>query len=170
VARARATLAECPIALWTVDASAPLEADDRAVAEALSGKRVIIAMNKSDLPGRIEAGEVRSLVQGEARVVAASARTGDGVSGLRDALATMLGGDGAGGHARHAPGNQRHVDALARARAALGRATEAGEAAAPGEIVALELREALAALGEVTGQSVSDDLLERIFSRFCVGK
>jgi len=55
-------------------------------------------------------------------------------------------------------------------RAALERAAAAGGEAAPGEIVALALREALAALEELLGQRVSDDLLERVFARFCIGK
>jgi tRNA modification GTPase len=67
-------------------------------------------------------------------------------------------------------GNLRHAEAIERARAALARATQAAADRLPGEIVALELREALAALGEVTGRSVDDDLLDRIFHKFCVGK
>ncbi len=66
--------------------------------------------------------------------------------------------------------NPRHVEALERARAALGRAGAAARDGLPGELVALELREALAAIGEVTGREVGEDLLDRIFSRFCIGK
>jgi tRNA modification GTPase len=59
---------------------------------------------------------------------------------------------------------------LERARQALERAACAAHEEAPGEIVALELRESLSAIGEVTGTTVGEDLLERIFSRFCIGK
>jgi len=62
------------------------------------------------------------------------------------------------------------TEALRRAQAALERASAAAREGVPGEIVALELREALFAIGEVTGRGVSDDLLDRIFSRFCIGK
>jgi tRNA modification GTPase len=65
--------------------------------------------------------------------------------------------------------NARHIDALRRARVALVSARDAAETE-PGEIVAGELRVALAALGEVTGEAVAPDLLERIFARFCIGK
>jgi tRNA modification GTPase len=67
-------------------------------------------------------------------------------------------------------GNRRHVEALERARAALARAAAAAENGLPGELVALELREGLGAIGEVTGREAGEDLLERIFSRFCIGK
>ena len=66
--------------------------------------------------------------------------------------------------------NVRHVEALERARAAFARAIERGREGAPGEIVAIELREGLVAMGEVTGEGVDPDLLDRIFGRFCVGK
>src|SRR5262249_42311157 len=101
--------------------------------------------------------------------VRVSAVTGDGLDALRSALASLLGVGRAGGLAG-AVANPRHADALARARAALARAGEAAQAGAPGEIVALELREGLAALGEVSGRSATEELLERIFARFCIGK
>jgi tRNA modification GTPase len=103
---------------------------------------------------------------------------GDGLDALRGALAELLGAE-AGVSAAAAPragglagaaGNPRHAEALERSRAALVRASAAAAAGLPGEIVALELRESLAALGEVTGRTIGEDLLDRIFSRFCVGK
>ena len=92
-----------------------------------------------------------------------------GLDALRASLAAMLGAHDGGGLAA-AVSNPRHVDALERARAAVERAARAAAAARPGEIVALELREAMAAAGEVTGRAVGEDVLERIFSRFCIGK
>jgi tRNA modification GTPase len=101
--------------------------------------------------------------------VRVSATRGDGLDALRAALVAHLGGEnGTRGDLGGASGNPRHVLALERARAALVRAAEV--AAGPGEIVAIELREALAAIGEVTGEGVGEDLLDRIFGRFCVGK
>jgi tRNA modification GTPase len=100
--------------------------------------------------------------------VPVSATRGDGLGDLRRALAGRL-GVGAGEPDTPVT-HPRHAEALARARAALGRAAAAAEDGRPGEIVALELREALSAIGEVTGRTASEDLLERIFSRFCIGK
>jgi tRNA modification GTPase len=84
--------------------------------------------------------------------------------------------DAAPGPRRSAPAlaaavaNPRHAEALGRARAALARAAAVARDGLPGELVALELREGLAAIGEVTGREVGEDLLDRIFSRFCIGK
>jgi len=170
VARAREAMAGAAVALWVVDAAAPLEVEDRHIAGLLGATPVLVALNKSDRAPRTHAADVEALLDGAPRrMVPVSATAGSGLDPLRGALAELLGAGTSGGLAG-AVGNPRHVEALERARLALGRAARAGGGRMPGEIVALELREALAALGEVTGRSVGEDLLERIFSRFCVGK
>jgi len=207
IARAREALESCPVALWVVDGAEPLASEDRWIAERLRAKRVLVALNKRDLPAVTRAAQVTALLDGEAparpgarmahaaardeanartavvdaapgvesrdggavRVVAVSAARTEGMEELRAALAALLGADGAGVH-EVAVGNARHAEALGRARGALARASAIAGRGAPGEIVALELRECLAAIGEVTGRSVGEDLLDRIFSRFCIGK
>jgi tRNA modification GTPase len=169
VARAAEALAECAAAIWVVDASRPLEPADAEVAALLPGKDVVVALNKSDLPAVTGAGEVGALLGGgpAARWVTVSAATGEGLDDVRAAIAELPGDAAAHGAA---VSNARHIEALGRARAALDRAAEWGRAGEPGEIVALEMREAMSALGEVTGRTADEDLLERIFGRFCVGK
>ena len=156
------------VVMWVVDGSQALEAEDREVAARLKGRRVIAALNKCDREPRVAASEVAALLDGVSPVVPVSAARGDGLEALRAALAE---GIGARPGEPDAPvTNPRHAEALERARQALGRAAAAAQAGEPGEIVALELHEALGAVGEVTGRAVGEDLLERIFSRFCVGK
>jgi tRNA modification GTPase len=173
VARAREALAGCAVALWVVDAAAPLEVEDLRIAAELGAKPILVALNKSDQAPRTGVADVAAVLDGAPRrVVAVSATAGTGLEDLRAALAELLGAGVAGATSglAGAVGNLRHAEALERARAALGRAARVASERAPGEIVALELREGLAALGEVTGRSVGEDLLERIFSKFCVGK
>ena len=169
IERARETLAGSVAALWVVDGSAPLDRDDRAVAAALAGKRVVIALNKSDLPPAFAANQPSSWLgaAGFIHTVPVSAFRGEGLDDLRAALAMVLDLDG---HVATAIGNRRHVEALERARAALERAAATAREGSPGEIVAIELRDAIAAIGEVTGRAVDAELLDRIFSRFCIGK
>jgi tRNA modification GTPase len=176
IARARETLSESPLAVWVVDGSAPLDREDHAVAALLSAeaapapaRRVVVALNKSDRGMRLSAGDVGSLLSGvEHRAVAVSALSGAGVGELRATLGEQL--ERSRDSAAPAVSNPRHAEALNRARAALARASGAAANGAPGEILALELRESLFAIGEVTGRSIGDDLLDRIFSRFCIGK
>jgi tRNA modification GTPase len=178
VARAGAALEESAVVVWVVDAAEPLAEEDRRIAARLAGRRVLVALNKCDRPAVVGVDEVVTLLDGSrCERVAVSATRGDGVDEVVAALGRLLGAEGGPAGSPAAPGgisgavaNLRHVEALARARAALGRAREVAAAGAPGEVVALELREALFALGEVTGESVGVDLLERIFSRFCIGK
>jgi tRNA modification GTPase len=172
VERARRALETSHVALWVADGSAPDAGEDVAAFPALAGKRVVIAINKLDL-GRAEpptrpavalAAEHMEHME-HVEVVAVSALTGEGVPQLVEALVRVAGFE---------PGDvlasERQAHDLTRACDALGRAREQGERGAPGEIVALELREALAALEELLGVRVGEELLDRIFSRFCVGK
>jgi tRNA modification GTPase len=169
IERAREALESAPVALWVVNGAEPLASEDRWIAERLRAKRVLVALNKRDLPALTRDEHVTALLDGEPRrVVAVSAARREGLEELRAALAELLGAKGGGQAA--ALGNVRHAEALGRAHAALAQAGAAATRGAPGEIVALELRESLAAIGEVTGRSVGEDLLDRIFSRFCIGK
>jgi tRNA modification GTPase len=170
VERALATLDGATVVLWVVDGAAAFTPPDERFADALAGRRVLGVLAKGDLPARTSADDL-VWRDGErpAQVVRVSATSGAGLDELRTALASLLGAGQSGGLAG-AVANPRHADALGRAHAALERAAVAADDGAPGEIVALELRDTLAALGEVTGRNVSEDLLERIFARFCIGK
>ncbi|HET7225187.1 MAG TPA: tRNA uridine-5-carboxymethylaminomethyl(34) synthesis GTPase MnmE [Candidatus Eisenbacteria bacterium] len=193
IARAHAALDASVVVLWVVDASRPLDPDALGPIAARAGAAIVV-LNKCDRRSRIADDEVRVRAGADVPLVRTSATRGTGLEALRAALATRLGG-GAGAHGggavanggagaqRHGAGadarphaiaaavsNPRHIEALERARAALERAANVAAGGSPGEIVALELRDALGAIGEVTGRNLADDLLERIFSRFCIGK
>jgi tRNA modification GTPase len=170
VERSLAALEGAPLVLWVVDGTERACPPDPLLGANLDGRTVVIALTKSDLPHASTEAEVTRVIGGPGRrVVRVSAVTGDGLDALRSALRAALGADRAGGLSG-AVANPRHTDALTRSRDALGRAAEAAERGEPGEIVALELRDSLAALGEVTGRNASEELLERIFARFCIGK
>ena len=170
IERAERALEESRIVLWVVDGSVAIEDMDREIARRLDGKRLLVAINKRDLGSVVKPAEIERLLAGSTRsvVVSTSVTADRGLDEVRRGLLDLL--DLASGNAAMAAANPRHADALERAHAALVRGAAAGQEGAPGEIVALELRESLSALGEVSGKSVSEDLLERIFSRFCIGK
>lgn len=171
IERARQALEESRLALWVIDGSTALDAEDSRIAAELRDKRVLVALNKRDLAAALDAERIRALLDGARhRIVRVSAARREGLDELREALLELLDRQAVNGALPHALGNPRHVDALVRARDALERAATAGRDCGPGEIVALELRESLAAIGEVTGRTVDEDLLDRIFSRFCIGK
>jgi tRNA modification GTPase len=128
------------------------------------------ARSREAATGRESRTAIASAAPEDLRVVAVSALRGEGLDALRLALLDMLAGSRDRSALSAATGNPRHIEAVARARAALERAARIGRSGEPGEIVAIELREAIDAIGEVTGQNVREDLIDRIFARFCVGK
>jgi tRNA modification GTPase len=161
IRRARAELARADLALAVLDATQPDAAAARA-AELSAVPRVLWLHNKADLLG---ADTPRaSAIDGEHLWL--SARTGAGLDRLRAQLHALAAGEHAGGSFS---ARQRHLDALARADAALAAAAgRLREEAA--ELAAEELREAQAALGEITGTFDAEALLGRIFAGFCIGK
>jgi tRNA modification GTPase len=163
IARARAARDVADLTLVVLDRSRPLEADDHELLRLTEGQRRIVAANKSDLP---PGGDLEHTPM---ECVNVSALTGFGFDELRVSIVTGLGG---GERVRDTPAvtNMRHVDLLAKARTSLRRAAAAAAAGTPEEFVAADLNEARAFLEEVTGARSADDVLNAIFSRFCIGK
>jgi len=164
------TLDGAALVLWVVDGSVPFDPAGDPLLAQLEGRNAVIAMTKADLGVVLDPMDpIRAAELGEWWAFNVSVVTGQGLIELKSAISVQLGAGTPGGLAS-AVANPRHTDALARARGALGRAGDVAAGGRSGEIVALELREALAAIGEVTGRHASEELLERIFSRFCIGK
>jgi tRNA modification GTPase len=165
VARSRAALAAADVALLVIDASAPPDPADAEIAALVAGKPIIVVQNKTDLlpDGMLPPNE------SETPTVAVSARTGAGLDALAEAIASILLG-GAPVGAERLVSNPRHRDALARASGHLRDARTGHAAGIPPDLLAVDLTAALAAIGEITGDGVHDDLLATIFSTFCIGK
>ena len=162
VRRARAEAARADLLLYVVDATAGLDAAERAAMPADAAR--VIVWNKIDLPQAKSA----PAAQGDDDVVTLSARTGDGLPALRGRLKRAAGFQGAETGAFSA--RRRHLDALARAQALFARAEAKLGQQSSFELVAEELRLAQRALGEITGEMTSDELVGAIFRQFCIGK
>lgn len=167
VARAREALREAQAIVFVIDAAAGVTAEDAALARELAGFGVprVLACNKIDLaPGA----PTPSLPWEPAAVCAVSALTGAGLGDLESALSRLLLG-GAHLAADGAMLNRAHQkDSLRRAEAGVARVLD--DPGQSPEFLALDLREALQALGEITGETTPDDLLGMIFEGFCIGK
>jgi len=165
IRRAHEALAQADRVLLVLDDASPDPHAEEVLRAALpDGVPVTVVRNKIDLSGR-QAGPG----EGErGREIGLSLRTGEGFEALREHLKEVSGYSG------HESGDfmarRRHLDALVRADAAVARAREQLVESAAGELVAEELRLAQQALGEITGEFSSDDLLGRIFGEFCIGK
>ncbi|MGE5553853.1 MAG: tRNA uridine-5-carboxymethylaminomethyl(34) synthesis GTPase MnmE [Betaproteobacteria bacterium] len=183
VRRARAAAREAAVAVLVLDGSEPLRAEDReAAAGLLGGLAAVVALNKADRERVVSEGEAAALLPGR-HVVRVSARTGEGLPALEEAIVAAAGvhgipGGEAGAEAR--PGwegrqdvlvtRARHEEALRRADHELVGALKEVRRRTGEELVAVRIRRALQALGEITGESVDDDVLKAIFASFCIGK
>lgn len=166
VERSRQAIAASDLVLWVVDGSLPPADQDRAIAGMLDGRTAVVVVNKMDLP---QAGGAEDLGPGRP-LVHISAKTGEGLAGLEQAvLDAVLAGRV---QADEAPlvSRPRHVAALHRAREHVAGALRAQREGWPDDCLAIEVTGAVAALGEITGETVADDLVARIFSDFCIGK
>lgn len=168
VERTRAQLAAADLVVWLVDAAEGLTEADRQLARELADRRVLVVANKIDQGDQVSPEEIGALTAG-APLVKVSALTGAGIEALEAALAeTLLGGDLAPESVLVS--NARHEGKLRTAVAALDRAIDAAEAGFDQAAVALDLKLAAEALGEITGETVTEETISQIFARFCVGK
>jgi len=171
IARSREALADAAIVLVVLDATQPLNQEERSVLAAVRGRPALVAINKNDLADH--GSDVLNADQSAADelaipAVATSALTGDGIAALRGKIVEL-----ATGGAAVEPGpltNLRQQQAIAAARSALEDAASANETAIPHEMILLDLYRALWALDSLTGQTTPDDILNLIFSTFCIGK
>jgi len=165
IRRARATLATADHALLLLDAadeSAPRQAVvDELLGELPADLGHTVVLNKVDLSA-----ETAGATEDGALNI--SAKTGAGLDALRGRLRALAGTTDFGEGALSA--RRRHLEALAEARARFDAGREHLETRRAGELMAEELRQAQMALGRITGEFTSDDLLGRIFSNFCIGK
>ncbi len=148
--------------VYVVDATVGLSAEDEAFLAA--NPAAVRAWNKVD---------AESAAPAPSGWIGVSAATGSGESGLAAAIRSVLLGDRGGSVAAASGariGTARHRDALARAAASLGEAIAAVEAGEPVDMAAVDVASALESLGEITGETTSEDILESLFSNFCVGK
>ena len=129
-----------------------------------------MVLNKIDLSPRLGRGQVRAVFP-DAPLAEISARTGEGVERLRKEIHDFVVQSGIGGFGdRTVIMEARHKRALEEAWEAVERARKEAGRSVTSEIVALEIGCALDKLGEIMGETISEDILEKIFSRFCVGK
>jgi tRNA modification GTPase len=165
VDRARKAASVATLLLVVLDQSEPLRADDRQVLAATRGCARILLRNKIDLPLSWEADALDEFS------TPVSATTGAGFTELRSTISERLTGRE---DLRDAPpvSNMRHIALLGRAREHLARAADAAADGSrmPEEFLLTDLQQARASLEEITGRRTTDDLLQHIFERFCIGK
>ncbi len=153
------------LVLAMFDINLPLKDEDFSIIEKIRDRKSIIVLNKADLPHTVE----EDLFPEDLPIVRISAKTGEGIDSLTKEVESQIFKSGASSDGVMIT-NLRHKLALDQATELLSRASEAIKNRMPYEITALELRDGLDRLGEIVGETTTEDILNRIFSQFCIGK
>jgi tRNA modification GTPase len=166
VRRAHKKVAGSDLVLLVIDGSCPVSQDDLLALNACHGRHVLLVVNKADL-GFVPLGEPFT----DLPFVSISAVDGYGLAEIKEYIHRSF-GQGSGRDARESViiSDARHREALVKGMGALERFLVGINRGLAGEFLALELREALDSLGEITGETTPGEILDKIFTRFCVGK
>jgi len=165
IRRSRETLATAEFILHVFDASEPLTRADETYLTEFAAKKRILVRNKMDLPGRL-------VLPGgiDSAVVDVCCLSGKGIEALKDGIKSMVWAGEIRAEMLQVMINSRHQEALNRAKAATKRTIEALCSDETLELVAMDLRIAVNAVGEIVGKTTTEDILDSIFSQFCIGK
>lgn len=169
VNRAREVLKTADLVLLVLNHNEPLTDTDRQLIDMTRSLNTIVVVNKADLPRRIELEEVQAAFADQP-VVLTSMRTEEGLDKLEDAIARQFyTGNVPSGDLTYVS-NARHIRLLREARQALDEAVAGVEAGVPVDTVAIDLKRCFDRLGEIIGETASDELIDQIFRQFCLGK
>ncbi len=170
IERTKRALGEADLALLIVDAAKPPSPADRAAADLITRTGIpgLVLLNKSDLGLCWQDADRDRL--GITPQVAFSAVTGRGSGKLKTELSRLVGTGRLRSNNLPQTTNLRHIEALELAATELAGAQDALERGLPGDFVCIGLAGAISALGQITGQDAGEDLLDAIFSKFCIGK
>ena len=170
IRRSRETLEKAELILHVLDASEPLTSADKIYLAEFAAKKRILVRNKADLPIKLELPNDSRFTIHDSRAVDVSCLSGQGIEALKDAIKNLVWAGKIEAGMLQVMINSRHQEALGRARAGAVRTLDALRSDATLELVALDLRIAVNAVGEIVGKTATEDLLDSIFSQFCIGK
>ena len=170
IQKSREALADADVVLLVLDATADaLTQEEIALLDQIQARRAIVVLNKMDLPlGRFDSEALRML-DGRLKPIETSALTGEGIPALRAGILTLMRGEGKESESGLMT-NLRQQQAVSEALQALQNGEAAMAADVPHEMLLLDLYSALRSLDALTGATTADDILNLIFSTFCIGK
>lgn len=168
IRRSRRSVQQAELILHVLDSSEPLTDEDRRFLDEFSNKKRLLILNKSDLPQQLELPP--SAHTTATQPLSISCQTAAGLEDLKTALEQLVWSGQVRSEMSHVMINSRHQEALERARKHTTDAAAALRADQSLELIAMDLRIAMNAVGEIVGKTTTEDLLDSIFSQFCLGK
>lgn len=169
VERSKKVLHLADLVLFVLNNNEQLTEEDRSLFEQMSGKDVIVIINKTDLPQNLDIEEVKQLV-GNATIVTTSLKEEQGIEDLEKAIADLYFEGQIEAQDLTYLSNARHIALLKQAESTIIDATDAMKNGMPIDLVQIDLTRAWELLGEIIGDTVQESLINQLFSQFCLGK
>lgn len=179
VERAEKYARDADLILYVADSSVPLDESDKKIIRIMKGKNVIVLLNKSDLPGFVTEDDILHLFyeifsedvsEDKSFIIKTSMRDGDGMEVFKQKVKEMFFHGEINVNHEVMITNIRHKEALQEALDSLKMVIESIDGEMPEDFYSIDLMSAYASLGRIIGEEVDDDLVEEIFSKFCMGK
>ncbi|AMV63016.1 GTPase and tRNA-U34 5-formylation enzyme TrmE [Pediococcus damnosus] len=169
VERSRKAIQTADLVLLVLDSSHPLSKDDRQLIEVTNDAKRIIILNKTDLPLQLDMDELLKLVP-EDQIIRTAATKGVGLDDLKDKITKLFFGGIESNQNSVIVTNARHIGLLNKAEDALDSVLQGLDDGMPVDLVQIDMTQCWELLGEITGDSYQDELLDQLFSQFCLGK
>lgn len=169
VERSRKALSEADLILFVLNNNEPLTEEDRTLYEVIKNEDAIVIVNKTDLERRLDIEEVKTMI-GDTPLIQTSMLKQEGVDELELQIRDLFFGGEVQNQDMTYVSNSRHISLLKQARQTIQDAIDAAEAGIPMDMVQIDLTRTWELLGEIIGESASDELINQLFSQFCLGK
>ncbi|TPR19632.1 tRNA uridine-5-carboxymethylaminomethyl(34) synthesis GTPase MnmE [Apilactobacillus timberlakei] len=170
VDRSRKAIQSSDLVLLVLNSSEVLSDEDKKLIELTDDSKRIVILNKTDLPQKINIDEINQLI-GKENVITTSAIKDDGTESLEEMIAHLFFNEGIqSSQADVMVTNARHVSLLHKAKESLNNVISGLDDGMPVDLVQMDMRDCWESLGEITGDSYNGELLDQLFSQFCLGK
>ncbi|EOG6877508.1 tRNA uridine-5-carboxymethylaminomethyl(34) synthesis GTPase MnmE [Staphylococcus pseudintermedius] len=169
VERSRKALSEADLILFVLNYNEPLTEDDRKLYEVIKNEDAIVIINKTDLEQRLDLAEVEAMV-GDMPIIQTSMLQQQGIDELEIQIRDLFFGGEVQSQDMTYVSNSRHISLLKQAKNAIQDAIDAAEMGIPMDMVQIDLTRTWEILGEIIGESASEELIDQLFSQFCLGK
>lgn len=169
VERSRKAIQQADLVLLLLNNSEPLTQEDQALLDATKGKKRLLILNKTDLPVKLDLSQVKKTVP-QQDIVPISALTATGVDQLEQRIADLFAGGIDNSQSTTLVSNARQIGLLKQADQALSDVLNGLQADMPVDLVQIDMTHCWDLLGEITGEAYQDELLDQLFSQFCLGK
>ncbi|HHY91558.1 MAG TPA: tRNA uridine-5-carboxymethylaminomethyl(34) synthesis GTPase MnmE, partial [Clostridiales bacterium] len=169
VQRSKELFNKADLVIFVINASEPLSEEDWEIIELISEKQAIVLLNKTDLPMKIDEEEIQKIIPGK-KIIKTSLVEGIGLEALENAIAEMIYGGTVQQNETFLVTNTRHKHALEKAKQSIEDAMRAVQEGMPLDLIEIDVKDTWEYLGEITGDTASEDIINAIFANFCLGK